>query len=224
MDAALALGLRHALDAVRATLELEDRVGAVAGDPERDLLEAADLRGARGEDLGPEPEPLRVASEHRVEVAGEERRLVATGAGPDLDDHIRLVVGIALDHRQADLFRKFLEPRRGVRDQRLQLGVGGALVEQLAGAGEIVGEGRVFGGQLAGGAEVAVLAAELGVALPVGNHRRVGELALELRVALGDWLTSSSIMALSVTTAAERLPERPQLFSTIPGSSEREQE
>ena len=49
VDAPLRLRLGHALHAVRAALELEDRVGAVALDRERDVLEAAAVARARAE-------------------------------------------------------------------------------------------------------------------------------------------------------------------------------
>ena len=103
VDPALRLGLRHPLDPVGAALELEHRVGAVAPDLEGDLLEAADLGRRLREHLGREAALLGVAGEHVEEVAGEQRRLVAAGAGADLDDHVLVVVGVALDHRQAQL-------------------------------------------------------------------------------------------------------------------------
>src|SRR5207244_12931780 len=66
VDPALRLGLRDALDAMRAALPLEDGVGAVALDRERDLLEADAVVRARAELLDLEPAPLRVAGEHPV--------------------------------------------------------------------------------------------------------------------------------------------------------------
>ena len=106
VDAALRLGLRHALHAVRAALELEDRVGAVALDLER-------VRAVGGaQRLGLEAAPLGVAGEHPVEVAGPQAGLVAAGAAADLDDHVLVVVGVALDHREPDLL---LELARSAR-------------------------------------------------------------------------------------------------------------
>ena len=100
MDAPLRLGLRHALDAVRAALVLEDREGAVALDGEDDLLEAARLALVRRQDLGLEAAPLGVAGEHAVDVAGPERRLVAADALAHLDDHVLRVGRVALDERE----------------------------------------------------------------------------------------------------------------------------
>ena len=104
VDAALGLGLRHALHAVRAALELEHRVGAVALDRER-VLAVADVHR-----LGLPAAALGVLGEHPVEVARPQARLVAAGAALDFDDHALLVVGVALDHRHADLLLELLDP------------------------------------------------------------------------------------------------------------------
>ena len=68
VDAALRLGLRHALHAVRAALVLEHAVGALALDRER-VVAVADL-----ERLLLEAAPLGVARQHPVEVGGEQAR------------------------------------------------------------------------------------------------------------------------------------------------------
>ena len=122
MDAPLRLGLRDPLHAVGAPLVLEYRIGPLPLDREGDLLEAADLRGGLGQDLDRVAAPLRVPGEHLEEVAREERRLVAACARPDLHDHVLVVVGIALDRRQADLLRQLLQPGRRLREHRLELG------------------------------------------------------------------------------------------------------
>ena len=142
VDPALRLGLRHPLDAVGAALELEHRVGAVAADLERDLLEAADLGGRLREHLGGEAALLRVAGEHLVQVAREQRGLVAARAGADLDDHVLVVVGVALDHRQADLLLELAQPLRRLGDDRAQLRVVAVLGEQLLGALEVAASWR----------------------------------------------------------------------------------
>jgi hypothetical protein len=188
VDAALGLRLGDALDAVRAALVLEDRVGAVALDREGDLLEPADLGGRLREDLGREAELVGVAGEHLVEVAGEEPRLVSARPGPDLDDDVLVVVRVALDHREAELLAELLEPPRGLGCQAAQLGVVAVLGEQLARSLEVVGELAVLRRQRVRLPELAVLAAHLGVALAIGDHVGVGHQALELGVALLDLL------------------------------------
>ena len=189
VDPPLRLGLGHPLDAVGAALELEDRVGALALDREGDLLEAADLGGRLREHLGREAALLGVAGEHLVEVAGEQRRLVAPGPGADLDDHVLGVVGVALDHRQPDLLFELLEPRRRLLDDLPQLRVVPVLGEQLARPFEVVLQRpRTRAASALRGLQLAVLAPDLGVALAVADHLRVGHLPLELGEARLDLL------------------------------------
>src|ERR671913_1590843 len=97
VNAALALGLGHPLDPVRPAFVLEDRVGAVAAYLHGYLPIAADFgrTGRQGAVL--EAEAVGGAGVHIVEFAGEEGRLVAAGAGPDLDDDVLFVVRVAVD-------------------------------------------------------------------------------------------------------------------------------
>ena len=104
VDAPLGLGLGNALDPVRPALELEHRIGAVALDREGEVAVADRER------LDLEPAALGVAGQHPVQVTGPQCRFVAARAGPDLDDHVLVVVGIALDHRQADLLLELDHP------------------------------------------------------------------------------------------------------------------
>ena len=185
VDPALGLGLGHALDAVRAALELEHRVRAVALDGER-VRAVADRQR-----LDREAAPLGVAGQHPVQVAGPQPGLVAAGARADLDDHVLVVVGVALDHRQADLLLERLDPLARGLQQRPQLGVVAVLGEQLARALEVVDDAPVLGGQLGGRLELAVGPAGGREPLAVGDHLGVGQLALELaeaRLDLGDEL------------------------------------
>ena len=119
----------HALDAVRAALELEDRVRAVALDREGALLHPAALARAHLELLPLEAAPLGVALEHPRDVGRPERRLVAADALADLDDHVLVVGGVALDERELQLL---LEPRDlglVVGDHLGELGVAARRVE-----------------------------------------------------------------------------------------------
>ena len=180
VDPALRLGLRHPLHAVRPALELEHRVGAVALDLERRVLEAPDLGRREREVLDREPALLGVAGQHLVEVAREQGRLVAAGAGPDLDDHVLVVVRVALDHRQADLLLELLEPGRRIGEDLAQLLVLAALVEQLARSLEVVAKPSPLQRQGVRALELAELAPDRGVALAVADHPRVAHLSLEL--------------------------------------------
>jgi hypothetical protein len=124
VDAALRLGLRDTLDAVRAALVLEDRVRAAALHGEHDLLEAAALALVRGEQLRLEPAALRVAREHAEHVAGPDRGLVAADALADLDDHVLVVCRVLLDERELQLLLELGEAGLRLGNELLQLGVG----------------------------------------------------------------------------------------------------
>ena len=97
VDAALRLGRRHALHAVRAGLELELRIGAAADDAADDLAVAAVLAGALAEHLDAPALALGVARVHPEQVAGEDRGLVAAGAGADLEEDVALVARVRRD-------------------------------------------------------------------------------------------------------------------------------
>jgi hypothetical protein len=176
VDAPLRLRLGDALHAVRAALELEHRVGAVAAHLERVRAVVG------GERLGGEAAALGVAGEHAVEVAGPQRGLVPARAGADLHDHVLVVGGVALDHGEPDLLLEALDPLAGVVELLPHLGIL-ALGEQLLGA---LGVGRGEPprlGQLGGRLELAVLAARVGVALAVPDHLGVRHLRLYVREA-----------------------------------------
>ena len=198
MDAPLGLGLRHPLHAMGAALELEDRVGALALDGEGHLLEAAHLGRRLREHLGGESALLGVAGQHLVEVAGKQRRLVAPGAGADLDQHVLVVVGVALDHRQPDLLFELLEPRGRLVDHLAQFGVL-ALLQQLPRALEVVLQRPVLAAPAARRLQLPVLPPDLGIALPIRDHLGIRHLPLELgeaasicRQAHRSWPTRAS--------------------------------
>ena len=176
VDAALRLGGRHALHAVRAALVLEAAVRAVAADLER--VRAV----ARVQRLGLEAEPLGVAGEHPVQVAGPQARLVAARAAADLDDHVLVVVGVRLDHRQPDLLLELLDALARGAQLVAQLGVLAALVEQLLRALGVGHRVAPLLRQLGGGSELVELAARVGVLDAVGDDGRVRHLLLHLRV------------------------------------------
>ena len=74
-----------------AALELEMAERPLAGDAERDLAEAAQLGRLHVQGLELPAHLLGEPAVHLVEVAGEQRGLVASGPGPDLHDQRRVV-------------------------------------------------------------------------------------------------------------------------------------
>ncbi len=131
---------------------------------------------------------LGVAGEHPVEVARPQARLLAAGAALDFDDHALVVVGVALDHRQADLLLELLDPPARRAELLAHLRVLAHLREQLLGAGGVVLSQAPLLRELRCGLELAVGATDFGVALPVGDHLGVGHLRAELGEARLDLL------------------------------------
>src|SRR5690606_19867338 len=95
VDATLRFGFRHALHAVGARFELQPGVGAFAVDPGDDLAEPAVLARAGRFDLHPPALALGVTGVHAQQVAGEDRGLVAAGAGADLQVQAAVVARVA---------------------------------------------------------------------------------------------------------------------------------
>src|SRR6202022_358209 len=86
VDAALGLGLGDALDAMAAALITKTLIHLISTDAEGDFLVSALLAGAERNLLNLPTPVARVMRVHVVEVAGEQRRLVAPRAGADLHD------------------------------------------------------------------------------------------------------------------------------------------
>ena len=109
-------------------------------DAERDLAEAAQLGRLEVEDLELPAHLLGEPPVHLEEVAGEQGRLVAAGAGPDLDDQGRMAGAGACGRRACRGARHPLARCRARSAVELGLGVGTHLGVGLAGA-ELLGLG-----------------------------------------------------------------------------------
>ena len=97
VDAALGLGLGHALHAMAAAFELQLAIDAFAFEAEDDFLEPAQFGGAHVEDFDLPAAVLGVVLVHFVEIAGEQGRLLAAGAGADFQDAAGAVGVLAAD-------------------------------------------------------------------------------------------------------------------------------
>jgi hypothetical protein len=129
VDTARSLGRRHALHAVHARFELEPREHAAARDGGDRLLVAADAGVGELEDLEAPAMLGGVALVHAEEIGGEQRRLVAAGAGADLEDGV-LLVGRVLGqqhalHRALQLRQALLERSSLFLGHRPHVGIGG---------------------------------------------------------------------------------------------------
>src|SRR5918997_2325232 len=109
VDTALALGFGYSLDPVSTALVFEHRVGPVAVDLDYDLFIAPDLGRVRVEGAVLEAEAVGIAGIHLVELAGEEGGLVATSAGPYLDDDVLIIVRVAVYELGPDLLGQLLD-------------------------------------------------------------------------------------------------------------------
>ena len=163
VDAPAAFGHRHALDAVDAAFELQPGEHAGAVDRGDRLLVAAELRRARRDQLEPPALRLGIALVHAQQVAGEQSRLVAAGAGADLEHRRAVVGGVA----------------RQQLDRQRALGVG-QLVADLLGFGRRHFLELGLGGRVG---DHAVQHVELG-AQPAHFARRRGD-RLDRRIILG---------------------------------------
>jgi hypothetical protein len=110
---------------VAARLELERRVRALADDARDHFLVAAELGRALRDDLDLPALALGVARVHAEQVAGEQRRLVAAGAGAHLEEQVAVVVRVARQQRLLQLGLELLHRARAL----LQLLVGVAFIE-----------------------------------------------------------------------------------------------
>ncbi len=125
MDAAARLGFRHALHAVDPRFEFQPGKHALARDMGGDFLDAAELGLAFLEDLEGPALRLREALVHAEQVAGEQRRLLAAGAGADLD-HRGTGIGRVLG-QERQLQRMLGPGQLGLQPRQLLFGKGAHL-------------------------------------------------------------------------------------------------
>ena len=91
-----------------------------------------------------QPPPFGVARVHAVEIGGEQRGLVAAGAGADLEDHVLLVVGILRSQQDPELVLERRDRRIEARDlgARELAHVGIVVVEHALRVGELLEAAR----------------------------------------------------------------------------------
>ncbi len=111
VDAALRLGIGHALHAMPARFELEFRVRALPHDADDHFPVAAQLARQLGHDFRLPAVALGVTDVHPQQVAGEQRRLVAAGARAYFQEHVAIVVGVAGQQRRLQVGFERCDPR-----------------------------------------------------------------------------------------------------------------
>ena len=148
VDAAAGLGRRHALHAVHAGFEFQMREDALARDGGDDFLVAADLALAGREHLDLPAVRGGIALVHAEQVAGEQRRLVAAGAGADFEDGVLLVGGILRQQQELDVVLQRLDALARAP------GSSASASARISRVGRLVGEHRLEIGELVfGGAQ-----------------------------------------------------------------------
>ena len=186
VDAALGFGGGDALDAVDSGLVLHEGVDLVAFEDGGDVLEAAADAGlGLGEDFDLPLVLLGEAEVHAEDFGYEERGLVATGAGAELDDDVLVVVGVLGEEEDFELFfdggEAWLEGVEfglrhladfGVRFREHGFGVGYSLLD-----------GAVVAELFDGGLHVGVLLGHGLILLLVLDEGGVGHLLGEVVVA-----------------------------------------
>src|SRR4029079_4391738 len=208
VDAALRLGLGHALHAVHAGLELELRIGASARDARDDLAIAAVLAGIRAQDLDAPALALRVAAVHPEQVAREDRGLVAAGARADLEEQVRVVVGV-FRHEMAEqrlLARVAARAELAMLVFRELAELGVVALAQLLGRRDIGFELPVALEVLRDLGEARVLLRKLAKALFVGDCRGLTEQSTDFLVALDqrDELVAQRVLHLAACGGCSR--------------------
>ena len=125
---------------------------------------------------------------HLVQIAREDRRLIAASGSADLDDDVLLVGGVARDEHELDVF---LETGQLLFDRRdfllgefLHVWIG----EHFFGFGQIVEARHVFAGLGDERALIRIALRELVVLVLVGQNLRIAELRLEILVCCDDLL------------------------------------
>ena len=136
------------------------------------------------QDLDLPAAPLGVARVHAEELRGEQRGLVATRAGADLEDDVALVVGIARHEQHLQALVERVEPGfdRGQLAARHLANLGVGVLQQLAVLRHVALETLPLAIALDHRLELRALARQLGVLATVGDDRRVGDETLQLLV------------------------------------------
>jgi hypothetical protein len=133
--------------AVHAGFELELGEGAAAADLGDDFLVAADRPFARRDHLDLPALLGGIALVHAKQIAGEQRCLVAAGAGTDFEDDVALVHRILRQQGEANLLLERGSPRFQrrllARHQAAHLGIGRGIVQEGGKTIELAGHATI---------------------------------------------------------------------------------
>ncbi len=119
---------------------------------------------------------------HAIEIGREQRRLVATRTGADLDDGVAIVEGIARNEERLELFLQLGDARLEARQFGARL-LGHLWVvneNELAYLRELVFVFAEFAGNVDYWRQSSVLSSEFGQSMRVTQRGRIGESAFDL--------------------------------------------
>ena len=137
VDAAAGLGFRDALHPMHARLEFQPREHIASGDVGRGFLVAADARLRHFHDLEPPAMLGRETLIHAEQVGGEQRRLIAAGTGPHLEDGVARIIPVAWQQQHLQCLHLVRQPRLHLIDLGTRhlhdLGIAIGLVDHLHG-------------------------------------------------------------------------------------------
>ena len=94
MDSTLSLGGRYALDTMGATFKLQSAISPFAMHHGDDFFQTANTRGMMVHDFHFPISVLRKPAVHAIKVAGEQGCLLSTGAGPDFENNVFLIIRV----------------------------------------------------------------------------------------------------------------------------------
>src|SRR5882757_2430402 len=160
VNAALGLRSRDSLDAMAAGFELEPGVRALPDDAGDDLLVAADISRGFGYHLHLPTLAFRVARIHAEQVTCEERRLVSSGSGTDLEEDIALIVRILRQEQLLQLRFERDKPLTACLDFAFGVTLHLRIGEQLLRFGDVLFGIAVSVKQFDDGLELRVLSRE----------------------------------------------------------------
>ena len=108
VNPALGFGLRHPLHPVGTGFKLECPIDRTTRNAGNDFLVAAMLTIIGADNLDLPALAFGITHVHLEQVTGENRRLIAPGAGTNLQEYVLAIVGILGQHQALELFVQFL--------------------------------------------------------------------------------------------------------------------
>ncbi len=177
---------RHALHAVRARFELEFRIRAGAFHARDHFLEAAVFARAGRFHFDAPALAFGEARIHAEEVAGEDRRLVATGAGAHFQIDVAVVARVLRDEVREQFDLERFQPRLCRCDLLVgEVAHAGVVAQRLRG-GEVLARAALVAQRGGHRLELRELARKPAELRGVADHGGVGKQALELLAAFGE--------------------------------------